>query len=262
MDRMQLGIDDIVDGLKMSKVAFHFAWTETLVRYRRSVLGPFWMVLGTAIGVVGLGYVWSNLFNIEKHEFLPTLTVGLILWQLISSSLMESSSLFIRNTQTFINIRTPSFFISLQQFFKAIINFAHSATIVLLIMLIYPEMLNPYTWLSLVGLLLLFLNLLWIIHLIGYIGARYRDTEPLLSTIMPIIFFLSPVMYKTQQLDDVQFIMLFNPVAHLIDVVRAPLLGSVPSAYQYLIVIGLLMVGSALALSITHHKRRWLPYWL
>ena len=55
------GMNDILMTLKKIKVIIFFAKTDTEARYRRSILGPFWLTLGTLIGVLGLGIVWSQI---------------------------------------------------------------------------------------------------------------------------------------------------------------------------------------------------------
>ena len=50
------------------------------------------------------------------------------------------------------------------------------------------------------GLLLVIANLYWISLLIGTLGARFRDLEYLISMIMPLLMFLSPVMYRPNAL--------------------------------------------------------------
>jgi len=70
------------------------ALSDVRARYKRSVLGPLWLTLGTAAGSVGLGLLWSELLKIEAKDFVPSLTAGLILWQFISGVITESSTLY------------------------------------------------------------------------------------------------------------------------------------------------------------------------
>lgn len=57
---------DIVRALANMPAALFLSWSDTKARYKRSMLGPFWLTLGTAIGVGRLGFVWSTLFNMDK----------------------------------------------------------------------------------------------------------------------------------------------------------------------------------------------------
>jgi len=118
--------------------ALFMSWSDTKARYRRSVLGPFWLTLGTAIGVGGLGYVWSTLFNMDKAQFIPLLTVGLILWGFIAGIVTESTQVFIQNAQLIRNVQLPMFFHPLKLMLRHLINLAHNAVVIIIVFLIYP----------------------------------------------------------------------------------------------------------------------------
>lgn len=243
-------------------LAWFFAWSDMRARYKRSVLGPFWLVLGTVIGVVGLGLVWSVLLNTQRSEFIPSLTVGLVLWQAISGAITLSTSVFARNASVIKNIKTPSWRISLELAFQQLVNFSHNCVVIAVVLLIYPKGLGLVSFLVIPGLILVFLNIFWIIHILGFMGARFRDFDPLVSALMPIIFFLSPVLYRSHQLGPLELIMKLNPVAYWIEIVRDPLFGSVPALDDYLIVIVTTLAGLMLASWMTRAKAHRLPYWV
>jgi ABC-type polysaccharide/polyol phosphate export permease len=259
---LQPGIDDLIAAWSRRQVAFYFAWTETLARYRRSVLGPFWLVGSTMVGVLGLGFVWSALLRVEQSDFVPSLAAGLVTWQLISGVITESAGVFSRSANSILNIRLPSFLISLQMLFRHLINFGHNLLVVLIVFLIYPQHFTPWLLLAVPGLLIVALSLLGTIQLLGFFGARFRDIEPLIGSFMPILFFLSPVIYQSRQLGDAQLVMAFNPIAHWIHLVRDPLLGQPPSLTSYAVAIAIGAVIWGLALWITASRGHRLPYWV
>lgn len=244
-------------------IAWHFAWSDTRARYKRSVLGPFWLVLGTLIGVAGLGAIWGTLMQVKRADFVPSLTVGIVLWNMISSSIIMASSVFFNNSTVIKNIKTPSLRISLQLMLQQFINLLHNLVVVVFIFILYPHTINASLWLlSLPGLALVMINLLWIIQVAGILGARFRDFDPLIGALMPILFFLSPVIYRSQQLGTMAVVMRFNPFAYFIDIVRDPLLGSVPPLHEYGAIIVMACVGWALALWLTRTKAQRLAYWV
>lgn len=59
---------------------------------------------------------------------------------------------------------------------------------------------TEHTWLVFPGLLLVVLNLYWLMHGLGLVGARFRDIELLISSIVPLLFFISPVIYRADRL--------------------------------------------------------------
>src|ERR1700761_9567841 len=90
----RLALTDIVEGLARWPLWVTLGWNDILKRYRRSVLGPFWLTASTGMMITVLGILYANLFNTPVHDFLPYLCVGSLVWNLISSFLVESGTLF------------------------------------------------------------------------------------------------------------------------------------------------------------------------
>lgn len=262
MTAISEGLDDLAAAWRRRQLAAYFAWTETLARYRRSTLGPLWLVLGTVIGVVGLGYVWSILLDASASDYVPALTVGLVVWQLVSGSINESAGWFVRNAGSVTNIKLPSFLISLQLLARQAINFGHNLIVVAAVLLIYPDSLSWLLLLAIPGLLLVLVNLFAIVQIVGILGARFRDIEPAVAAFMPILFFLSPVIYQSRQLGPAAAVMEFNPIAHYIRIIRDPILGEMPTLENYVVVAGLTLVTVLAALWVTGKKGHRLPYWV
>lgn len=254
--------EDIVTSCKQLSTVFYFAWSETKARYKRSVLGPLWLTLGTAIGVAGLGIVWSILLKTDAHTFVPPLTVGLIVWQFISGCITESPVVFTRQSGVIRNMRLPYFFHPLQLLMRQLITFLHNAIVIVAIFIIYPPNLGINSLLFIPGVVLLIINMTWIILLIGMLGARFRDIEPLIQAFMPMIFFVTPVIYRPENLGLKQYIMWANPLSHLIGIVRDPLLGNMPPPLTYGVSIGLAIFGWWATLSLFKSRRSRIPYWV
>ena len=262
MNTLAPGLADLRSAWKRRQLALYFAWTETLARYRRSVLGPLWLVFSTVIGVVGLGFVWSTLLQVQQREFIPSLTVGLVTWQLISGSIVEATGLFPNNSSLILNIKLPTFLISLQLLFRHLINYAHNLIVIAVVLVVYPEHLTPMVLLAVPGMAIVAASLFGAIQILGFLGARYRDLGPLVGAFMPILFFLSPVIYQSRQLGQAQFIMEFNPLAHWIRLVRDPVLGFAPGPDSYAIGLAIMAGIWLLAVWVTSARGHRLPYWV
>lgn len=242
--------------------AFHLAWSDTKARYRRSVLGPLWLVIGTLIGVGGLGFVWSALFEIDRATFIPSLSIGLVTWMFMSGCLIEGAAVFYGSRGLILNVPVSSLLVSILLLFRQVINFSHNFLVVILVLMIYPQHLTWTVFLFVPGFLLVCINMLWIIQLVGYIGARYRDLSPLITAIMQPLFFITPVMFRPSQLGAKAFIADWNPFTYLLSIVRDPLMGVVPSVFTWLVVLIMTIVGWSAALAITVYKRNRLAYWV
>ena len=259
---MRPGLADIIKAFRMPGLIFYMAWSDIRARYRRSVLGPFWITLSTAIGVVGLGFIWSELFKMDRAVFIPILTVGLVLWQFISGCIVESTTLFSRQGTIIRNVNLPLALYPAQLVLRQLLNFAHNIPLFFIVVLLLGSPLNRYSLMAFPGLMLVIANLYWITLLISIVGARFRDLEYLITMIMPLLMFVSPVMYRPNALPILGRFMLFNPIADMIEIVRSPLLGEAVPQSLYVINIGLLLVGSTLTLWLYNAKRNRIAFWV
>ncbi len=259
---MSPGIADILSTLKMPRLIFYMAWSDIRARYKRSILGPFWITISTAIGVVGLGFIWSELFKMDRSTYIPVLTIGIILWQFISTCIVESTSNFSRQASIIRNLNLPLSLHSAQLILRLLINLAHNIPLFFIVILIVGGKFNLYTLMFFPGFLLVVANLFWISLLISTLGARFRDLEYLLSTIMPLLMFLSPVMYRPNALPFSGKYLWFNPLTDLIEIVRIPLLGEPAPAFLYAVNICLLLVGGTATAILFNAKRNRIAFWV
>jgi ABC-type polysaccharide/polyol phosphate export permease len=99
--------------------------------------------------------------------------------------------------------------------------------------------------------------------LAGVLCTRYRDLPPVISSLLQIAFFLSPIMYRPSSLPaKLSFVADVNPVFYLVETVRAPLLGEVPSPYGYAVLATLAVVGWIVTFRLFQVARSRVPYWV
>lgn len=253
---------DIRQAIHMLPAALYLSWSDTKSRYRRSVLGPFWLTLGTAIGVGGLSYVWGTLFKQDLAHFIPMLSIGLILWGFIAGLIVESTQVYISNAPLIRNLQLPMLFPPFKLLMRHLINLAHNLIVVVVVFLIYPPDWGWHALAALPAFLLTLLNLLWMVVLIGMLSARYRDLETAVANFMPLLFFMSPVLFKAEQLGVAHWILWINPFSYFISGVRDPLIGISPPWFVLPVMLGMLLMGGAFTLWLFHRKRTQIPYWI
>ena len=86
---------DLVDGYRRRELWLHLGWQDIKQRYRRSVLGPFWITIETGTTAVAMGGLYSKLFHLQLSVHLPYVTLGLIIWNLINASILEGADVFV-----------------------------------------------------------------------------------------------------------------------------------------------------------------------
>jgi homopolymeric O-antigen transport system permease protein len=248
--------------MKLLKNAVYLAWADTRARYKKSILGPLWLTLGNIVSVVGLSLVWASLLGQDMHDFVPSLTIGLIIWQLVAGAIGEGPSTFIRQASMIRNVATPSWFFVTRALSRQLINLLHNLIIILGVVWYFDLPMQSATWLTLPGILLVILNLFWMMYLLGLIGARFRDVEYLVNSFLPLLFFISPVIFRPERLSIGMKIIWLNPLSYFIEVVRAPFFGNVPDLKAYTVMVGLLTAGYVLTSLLERFYGRRLAFWV
>lgn len=243
--------------------AIYLAWKDLLTRYKKSVLGPFWFTLGNLIGILGLGVIWGAILKEELATFLPSLAIGLVTWFFISGVLIESCTAFTSHGQIIRNVKMPLWFFTTRIMARQTINLSHNIFIVIGILIYYQKLNTSLITLSLVGMVILILNMGWISYVISVLATRYRDIEYTITSFLPILFFISPVIFRPDHIpESIKAIALYNPIAYLIEVIRSPILGTNPESYLYMASSLMLLIGFTIAFWVHKKHTRRLVYWL
>lgn len=256
------GKTDIAVGLSATHVWLALGWHDIRQRYRRSVLGPFWFTLSTLIMVGVLGVLYSTLLGQDIHNYLPYLGGGLVVWQYISVCVLEGANSFIGAGYLIKQIRMPLTVHVARITWRNFVILMHSLPVIMVFLFAFGHRLEWELLLILPGLVILFLQGIWISIVLGLLCARYRDVLPIVGNLLQVAFFFTPVMWAPGLLKERAWIVELNPLYHLIEVVRAPMIGRHLELASWIWAIGLLVVGFALAQYLMRRTRDRVPYWL
>jgi ABC-2 type transport system permease protein len=258
---------DLADGFGKRELWLQLGWQDIKQRYRRSVLGPFWITIATGATAVAMGLLYSKLFKLELAEHLPYVTMGLIVWNLINAAILEGSEVFIANEGLIKQLPTPLSVHVYRLVWRQIILFGHNMIIFVIIAMIYPK---PWHWTDLSvfpALFLIMLNCIWVSLCFGILATRYRDIGPLLASLVQLLFFMTPIIWNEATLQqqgagNYARIVELNPLLHYLDIVRAPLLGADQELRHWLVVIVLTVIGWIMAALAMRQYRARVPYWV
>lgn len=237
-------------------------WNDIRQRYRRSVLGPFWITLSMAVLIGSLGLIYSQVFHMELKTYLPFLCLGFVIWGFISSSATECCSAFLESESTIKQVKLPFSVYILRVIWRNFIVFLHTAVIFIPVALIFGEKPSVVMLLAVPGLALVYLNLLWLGFVLAILSTRFRDVPLIVSSLLQLFFFGSPILWPASTVGDHSIVVEANPVYHLVEIVRAPLLGAAPTGLSWCVSLGLVLPGSLAAIALFRRASRRIVYWL
>lgn len=261
---MLSAIRDIIATFKQLSLVGMLGWQDVRHRYKRSSLGAFWLTISTGIMIAVMGVIFGKIFQAPLSEFLPYLALGMIFWSFISSSLTEGCQCFIIAQPIIKQLKIPLFVHVCRILWKNMIILAHNIVIVPIVMLVVMKPVHWIALLSIPGFLLVVVNLAWIMLLLSILCARYRDMPPMVTSVLQILFYLTPVMWMASHFPPraSMYLITPNPLYHLLSVVRLPLLGQSPSQLNWLVSLGLALCGWVLTIMIYDRYRHRVAYWL
>lgn len=261
-DPTHRALADIIGGLRAWRLWSTMGWYDIRQRYRRSMLGPFWLTISMGIMICALGLIYSTLFGMKIDEYLPFLSLGFVVWGLISGLVNDSCAAFYTVEGLIKQVPIPLTAHVLRVIWRNVIIFAHNIVIFVAVAVIFAAWPGATALLAIPGLLLLLYNALWFALLVGMICTRFRDVPQIVASLIQVVFFITPILWRPATLVDYNFIVDWNPFYHFLELVRAPLLGQVPDLLSWLVALGISIAGSMIAFLFLVRFRSRVAYWL
>jgi ABC-type polysaccharide/polyol phosphate export permease len=238
------------------------AMQDVRLRYRGSILGPFWLTISTVIMVVAIGVIYSRLFNMETQKYLPFLTVGLVVWQFISTTMTEGCDTFFSAKSIIQQLRLPFSVYVYRTVYRNLIVLAHNMLIVPAVLLLFQVEVGWSILAVVPALVVITVNGVWVATLLGMLGARYRDLPPIVTSLIQVVFFVTPIFWPPEALGNWAPFLPLNPMFAALDVIRAPLLGIAPMPYSWTVLLVVTVLGCAGSFLIFAKFRSRIAYWV
>jgi lipopolysaccharide transport system permease protein len=257
-------VRDIREAMRKYHLIGTLGWQDVATRYRRSRVGAFWLTINVTVMIGALGLVFGTLFGQPMREFLPYLAVGLVMWNFMSASINEGCTALSDASGIVLQVKMPLWVHIARVMWKNLIILGHNLLILPLVFLFFWRPVSPVALLAIPGLVLLILNLLWMMMIVSVICARFRDITQIVTNAVQVLFYITPVIWSAEIMTNRigNSLLYGNPFYSLITIVRAPLLGDMPSALNWTIAAGMAVIGWIVALWFYGNRLKRVPYWL
>jgi len=260
--RAILAVRDLAEGLAKFWLWGELAKQDIRLRYRGSMLGPFWVTISTIIMVGAMGFLYAKLFHTAASSYLPFLTAGLIVWQFVASLITEGCGAFTSVSSVIQQVPLPYSIHVYRLVARNLLVLGHNIVIIPFILWMFhvtPDW--GVLWIPL-GLLVLCVNGAWIAILFGMLSARFRDVPPIVASFVQVIFFVTPVFWAPSALGVWASIGQLNPIFAAIDVIRAPILGQPVAPHSWTVLLLVTAIGSTLTFVVFARLRYRIPFWV
>lgn len=258
------GAEDIRSMLKKFPLAWLLAWQDIRLRYRRSKLGPFWITISTGVIITMIGVIFGQALKQPAEVYLPYIACGFVFWQFISSAINEGCSAFISSSGMIRQIDLPLSLHLEKTLLKNFIILCHNMILIPIVMLVAGKEPSMSLFLIVPGFLLLVLNIFWITLIFGVICTRFRDMPPIIASVIQVFFYITPIIWMPGALNarTSQLLVETNPCYHVLELVRAPLLGYNPSIQSWCVASISALIGVFMATYFFGKYKFRIAYWV
>lgn len=264
MNEISIAVKDLMRSREKFYLALMLGWQDIRQRYRRSKLGPFWLTISMGVMIGMIGIVFGQVLNTPMSEYLPFLATGLILWTCFSTAVMEGSSAFIDAQGMIRQLDLPLSLYPIRVLWRNVVICGHNIIILPLVFLVVGRGITWDIFWLIPGFIVFCWNMLWVSILLGTFCTRFRDMPQIVNSLLQVFFYVTPIIWMPNVLNPRSANLLVdpNPVYHLVQLVRAPILGSSPTLMNWSVAIAMGAVGSLLALWFFGKYKKRIAYWL
>lgn len=209
---------------------------DVLGFYRGSTIGIFWSLIKPMIMLIVYTFVFSVVFKAKwsggsgsQTEFALLLFTGLLIYNFFAECISKASDLILNNHNYVKKIIFPLEVLPWVLIGSALFHFMVSLSVWLIAYLFLfglPHLTILYLPLILLPLILLTVGISWTL---SALGVFLRDISQIISIILPVLMFLSPIFYPISSLPiKFQFLLNLNPLSPTIEIARDILFWGVP----------------------------------
>ncbi|MDA7417779.1 ABC transporter permease [Xenophilus arseniciresistens] len=250
------------EGTRRIDIWWTMAWFDIVLRYRRSTLGPLWLTLSMGAMIGGMGPLYASLFGTELSKFFPHLALGIIFWTFFSVTVIDSNEAFNNAAQYLKQGYFPISLFVWRTLARTFMQWCHHIIIFVPVAWYTGISLGWQALLVIPAFVLLIINAHCAGIALGILCTRFRDIAQIVTSVMQMLMFLTPVFWMPESLPGRASYMLWNPLAQMLDLLRTPLMGGVAHAHSWLGMLGWTAANVVLASLLFKRYRRRVVFWL
>ena len=261
--RQRMAVRDLREAWLLRRLCWTLAWLDIKLRYRGSLLGPFWLTISTAVMVAAMGGIYAALFRMNLHEYLPFLALSLVLWNFLASLVGDACQGFTGSESMIRSVRMPFSLYGARIVLRNVLVLAHNVVVIIAVFAIYAIWPGSDLLLALPAFALWLVDALALAMLLGALCARFRDIPPIVGSVLQMLFFVTPVIWRPELVGrGREWLLPLNPFYATLEIVRGPLLGEIPTLATYASAFGYGLLLMALTWLLFVRVRGRIAFWV
>jgi lipopolysaccharide transport system permease protein len=229
--RFSLNIKELYNS---GELIYFFTWRDIKVKYKQTILGFLWAVLQPLLMMLIFTFFFGRVLNVPSGNLPYPVFVfaGLLLWNLFSGGITNSSNSMIANANIIKKIYFPRLIIPLSSILGSVFDYFMALIIFIGIMFWYQVNVSLGYFVSalILSLLLTTLGTIGPGFLLAALNVKYRDFRYVVPFMMQALLFITPVIYPVNMVTNpfVKILVYINPISGAISLIRNSLSGLAP----------------------------------
>jgi lipopolysaccharide transport system permease protein len=254
---------DVLHGFLAWRLWWGLGWQDIRIRYKRTYLGPLWITASMAATFVAMGLLFSTVLKSDVEHYLPYLAFGMVTWNFLGNVASDGPQIFVESHHIINTLKMPFAVHVLRCVVRNGIIFAHNLVAAVATLWLLGGSLPSSSLLLVAGLPVLCLMAFSLGMILAIMGARFRDLGPMIGMVIQLAFFLTPILWRLEDIPEhKRWWVMANPAYHLVEIVRAPIVGG-GAFWESLLAASLTAaVSLAIAFILLSLFRRRISYWL
>lgn len=254
---------DFVRGIVAWNIWLPLGLKDIRQRYRRSRLGQFWISISTGLFIIGIGVLYSILFKMPPHDYLPYLAVNYVVWLCMAGMINDSTIVFVEASAYLRQDALPKTIYIMRVLVRNMTIFMHNIIILPLVFMILGIKTGWAILLVVPGLALLLISSFFTVLVTSLLSTRFRDIPQIIQSVLQIAFFATPVMWSPHQIGPIGWYFVhLNPFAIFMLLVADPIRGYIPDLSMYLSALVIICIQFAFTWPFFARYRARVVYWL
>lgn len=255
---------DIKKGYERKRLWKRLAVLELKSRYQGAVIGSFWIVLTLILKVFMLSLVYTMVLDKDFKNYVMFLAIGILTWNFISAVIVSSGMVFKKATNFMLEMRLPQSTFVFQNLYREVISLImYQLFAIPLVIFLKGWSFVSVVWLwALLGYVLIVLNAFFVNFWLGWLATRFRDIQPMLISVIMVIFLVTPILWPPPPEYANSLYFQLNPIYHLLELIRAPILHNQVPVMSLQVGVGLLAFNFLICVIFYPKVENKLVYWL
>ena len=224
--------------IKFRKYLFYSVKVIMKKKFRGSIIGPLWNVIGAFVLITVLSIVYGKYFFAQSGDFLSYLSISLFTWVFIANSLNGMVEIFNDKKNILLESNHNHKIFIFENMMNNFYIYLYTLPVIFLMFIFININININFILSIPAIILIVVNVILLGNILSILSPIYRDVPKIVENLLVIGFFSTPIIWYESILSGKSKLLLYlNPFYYFFKILRDPFFLIITKQYFFYLII-------------------------